>query len=169
MKRFGAGASLFMCIVGVAAAIGGINSNTPAAIAIGGVIAVVFFPIRRKLKKDLSGETARVAEVGKEQFKAEKKEAKKEKRAAAREAAIADQTLDYVLIAGQESRTSGSSAIARGAVGHAVLGPVGLLAAAGAKKKTDVTLVLHYKSGRTETKTVKLNSSEFKKLAPYMK
>ena len=81
---------------------------------------VKFQSIMRKMENQLEAERKAAKE---------KKEAKKEKRAAAREAAIADQTLDYVLIAGQESRTSGSSAIARGAVGHAVLGPVGLLAA----------------------------------------
>ncbi|MBQ9211077.1 MAG: hypothetical protein IJ153_05715 [Clostridia bacterium] len=78
--------------------------------------------------------------------------------------------VDSVMIAGQESRTKTGSAIGRGAVGGALLGPLGMVAgAAGAKKNTTVTLIIRYKSGRTETKAVKLNSSEFKKYAKYIK
>ena len=78
--------------------------------------------------------------------------------------------IDSVMIAGQESRTKTGSAIGRGAVGGALLGPLGMVAgAAGAKKNTTVTLIIRYKSGRTETKAVKLNSSEFKKYAKYIK
>ena len=78
--------------------------------------------------------------------------------------------VDSVMIAGQESRTKTGSAIGRGAVGGALLGPLGMVAgAAGAKKNTTVTQIIRYKSGRTETKAVKLNSSEFKKYAKYIK
>lgn len=169
MKRFFSGACLFVVILALVYALGGASRGSTVDTGIGIVIAIPFFLIHRKLRRDLTGVTARIAEVGKEQYKKEKQEAKKAKRAAYREAAIADQTLDYVLIAGQESKTSASSAIARGAIGRAVLGPVGILAAAGAKQNTDITLVLHYKSGRVETKTVKPNSSEFKRLAKYIK
>lgn len=162
MKLVGAIASVILCIVGVLFAIIGIGVKEPAAIILGASIALVFFGLYKTIQKKRREEKTRIAEIGKEQYKQEKREA-------ARAAAVADRILDYVLIAGQESKTSASSAVARGAVGSALLGPVGLLAAAGAKKNTDVTLVLHYKSSRTETKTVKLNSKEFKKLTPYMK
>lgn len=78
-------------------------------------------------------------------------------------------TIDYVTIAGQESRTKAGSAIARGAVGGVLLGPVGLLAGSSAKKKTTVTLIIHYQDGHVETKTVKLDSGEFKRYARFIR
>ncbi len=76
--------------------------------------------------------------------------------------------VDFVLIANSTSRTKAGSAIARGVVGGALLGPVGLLAAASAKKNGYLDLIIHYKSGRVATRRVKVNSSEYRSLAPYI-
>jgi len=130
-----------------------------AVLLVIGVIGIIRTRMAQKKKK------ARISEIGLDAYKAERKDEKK----AARETAAANYEIDYVVLAGQESRTKTGSAVARGAVGGALLGPVGLLAAAGAKKNTDVAMVIHYKSGRTENKTVKFNSKDFKKYAKYIR
>lgn len=133
------------------------------------VLALILF-IRFKKRKE------RIQAIGKEAYNAEVKEAhrsrkeqNKQKRIAKREAEIADRTIDYVVIAGSESKINTGSAIARGAVGGAMLGRVGILAAAGAKKDSIIGLVVRYKSGRTETVKVKFDSKEFKRYAKYIK
>lgn len=68
-----------------------------------------------------------------------------------------DEIKDYQLI---DSKKSGGSAIARAGLGAMVLGPVGLLAGATAKKKYSVLLI--YKSGFKES--VVLNESNLKTL-----
>lgn len=82
---------------------------------------------------------------------------------------INPERISQVVIVSGHSKTKATSAIGRGAVGAALLGPVGLLAAASAKKKDIVTLLIHYANGRTETVKTKVGSSEFKKLAPHIK
>ncbi len=72
------------------------------------------------------------------------------------------------MIVADDSRKSITSAVTRGAVGGFLIGPVGLLAAASAKNKKTTTFVIEYSDGSRETKTVKTNSSEFKKLAKYI-
>lgn len=81
----------------------------------------------------------------------------------------ANHQVDYVLIANSTSRTKAGSAIARGVVGGVLLGPVGLLAAASAKKSGYPDLIVHYKSGRVATRRVKVNSAEYRSLARYIK
>lgn len=53
---------------------------------------------------------------------------------------------DYEIIDG-EKKTSASSAIGRGALGGFLLGPVGLLAAASAKKKGVYLIAINFKDG----------------------
>ena len=78
-------------------------------------------------------------------------------------------TVDYVVIANSTSRMKAGSAIMRGAVGGALLGPVGLLAAGSAKRNGFLDLIVHYKSGRVVTQRVKVNSGEYRRLARYIK
>lgn len=148
MKRIRSAVCLFFCAVGILLAIIGIAMAEPIAIALGVFVALAFLRLY---------------------FMCRMSKMQIEKFGSAKAAAAADRALDYVMIAGQESKTSGASAVARGVVGGAILGPAGILAAAGAKKNTSITLILHYKSGRTKTKTIKLNSKELKRLAPYIK
>lgn len=77
--------------------------------------------------------------------------------------------VDYVLIANSSSRAKAGSAIARGAVGGLLLGPIGLLAAGSAKRKSYLDLIVHYKSGRVSTQRVKVNSLEYHNLARYIR
>ena len=77
--------------------------------------------------------------------------------------------VDYVLIAHSSERTKAGSAITRGVVGNALLGPVGLLAAASAKKNGFLDLIIHYKNGHVATKRVKVNSAEYKEFARYIR
>ena len=130
-----------------------------AILLIIGIVGIVRTSKARKRKKE------RIEEIGSDAYKEERKGEKK----AAKERAASNREIDYVIIAGQESKTKTGSAVARGVVGGAMLGPVGLLAAAGAKKSTDISLIIRYKSGRTETKTVKFNSKEFKQYAKYIR
>ena len=146
--------------LGVAADSNG--GNEVAFWIIGGIMSVsaviLFVKCRIAIKKKRSPKSI--------ERKAARKEIRQERKAARWD----NYTIDQVMIAGQESRTKTGSAIGRGAVGGALLGPLGMVAgAAGAKKNTTVTLIIRYKSGRTETKAVKLNSSEFKKYAKYIK
>ena len=57
-------------------------------------------------------------------------------------------TVDSYEVIGEESSTSASSAVARGAVGAALLGPVGIAAALSAKKKGMYTVAIQFKDGK---------------------
>lgn len=48
----------------------------------------------------------------------------------------------------EDTRKSAASGIARGAVGAALLGPVGLLAGLSAKNKSTVTVAVRFKDGK---------------------
>lgn len=77
--------------------------------------------------------------------------------------------MDYVLIANSISRTNAGSVIAHGVFGGTLLGTVGSLTAASMKKNGYLDLIIHYKSGRVATQRVKVNSSKYRSLAPYIK
>lgn len=170
--------ALFFGVAFIASATtdGGIDPTYGICAAVFFLIAIILFVGFKKRKKHIQ-------EIGKEAFKAEieaahrnkrerkgiKREQRKQARIAKREAEIADRIIDYVVIAGSESKTNTGSAIARGVVGEAMLGRVGILAAAGAKKDSIIGLVVRYKSGRTETVKVKFDSKEFKRYAKYIK
>lgn len=77
--------------------------------------------------------------------------------------------VDFAVIANSSNRTKAGSAITRGAVGGLLLGPIGLLAAASAKKNSYIDLIVHYKSGRVSTQRVKVNSLEYYNLAKYIR
>lgn len=82
----------------------------------------------------------------------------------------ADNTIDYTILVSEDSKKSLGSSIVRGAVGGALLGPVGLVGGAvTGKNKTKTTFTIVYKSGRKEVKTVENNSSEFETYARYLK
>lgn len=53
----------------------------------------------------------------------------------------------YEILSG-DARKSASSAITRGAIGAAFLGPVGLLASLSAKKKFSIKIALYWKDGK---------------------
>lgn len=57
-------------------------------------------------------------------------------------------TVESYEVIGEESQTSATSAVARGAIGAALLGPVGLTAALSAKKKGLHTIALQFKNGK---------------------
>ena len=78
--------------------------------------------------------------------------------------------IDYTIIVGGDSRKSVGSSVARGTIGGALLGPVGLVGGAlSGKNKSKTTFTIVYKSGRREVKTVDNNSWEFDKYAKYVK
>lgn len=161
MKRFAAVVSLILSIaflllaILVYTSISGPDRVTMTAVF--GFLAAFFFGLFIKARKGVKENKVRMEQFG-------DSSSRQGKRAYAK----ADRTIESVIVAGQESRTSTGSAVARGAVGGALLGPVGLLAAAGAKKNTDVTLVIRYQSGRAVTKTVKLKSKDFKRYSKYI-
>lgn len=75
----------------------------------------------------------------------------------------------------QKSKGSVTSAVARGVVGGAILGPVGAVAGAATHKRKTVTtkggtvrFLIRYADGHNETKDVKIDSGEYKKLIKYM-
>ena len=69
------------------------------------------------------------------------------------------------MIVDSDKRKSAASGVMRGAVGSFLLGPVGLAAGAmSAKNKKETTFLVEYDDGSRDTKTVKNNSSEYKKL-----
>ena len=83
-------------------------------------------------------------------------------------------TISKVMIVGanSDSRKSVSSSVMRGAVGGALLGPVGLVGGAlsGKNKVTnETTFLIEYEDGHRETKTVNNDSFEFKNLCKYLK
>jgi hypothetical protein len=57
-------------------------------------------------------------------------------------------TVDSYEVIGEESQTSATSAVARGALGAALLGPVGMAAALSAKKKGLYTVAIQFKDGK---------------------
>lgn len=66
-----------------------------------------------------------------------------------------------VHIIGGHSQMKAGSAIARGLIGSALLGPAGLLAGASAKRKSMVTLLVFYSNGNSTTVEVNVHSAEF--------
>ena len=154
MKRLGSVLLTILLVVLLLFVLFGIIADLPEMSGIFGIAAFFVLLLCIRLRKSAKAEKQHVAEVGKEAYRQEKKN---------------DRIIDYVVIAGSESKTSTSSAITRGAVGGALLGPVGMLAAAGAKKNSFVELVVRYKSGRTETVKVKFDSKEFKNYAKYIR
>ena len=71
-------------------------------------------------------------------------------------------TVDSYELIGEESQTSATSAVARGAVGAALLGPVGLAAALSAKKKGLHTVALQFKDGKRSL--LEIDSNIYKSL-----
>ena len=72
------------------------------------------------------------------------------------------------IIVSQNSRKKATSAIGRGLIGGALLGPVGLLAGVSAKSKNTTTFQIIYNSGKQETITVNNNSWLFKEYCKYL-
>lgn len=71
-----------------------------------------------------------------------------------------------------DSRKKVGSTLIRGAVGSALLGPVGLVGGAMTGKNkisNKTTFIVEYEDGHRETITVDNDSSEFKKLCNYLK
>lgn len=70
-----------------------------------------------------------------------------------------------VKIVDVDSKTSAGSALARGAVGDLIGGPVGaVVGASTAKQKKSTTFLITYTDGRRETRTVPNTHSDYKKL-----
>lgn len=67
-----------------------------------------------------------------------------------------------VIIVEQDVRKSAVSTVGRAVIGLGLLGPVGLLAGVSGKNKHTTTFQIMYDNGWSETKTVKINSREFK-------
>lgn len=59
------------------------------------------------------------------------------------------ETVSQIEVIDEEMKKSGSSAVLRGALGAAVLGPVGLLAGLSAKNKGVYLLAVEFKDGQT--------------------
>ena len=72
------------------------------------------------------------------------------------------------IIVSQNSRKKATSAIGRGLIGSALLGPVGLLAGATAKSKETTTFQVIYNNGKQDTVTVKNGSWLFKEYCKYL-
>ena len=72
------------------------------------------------------------------------------------------------IIVSQSSRKKATSTVARGLVGHAIMGPIGLLAGASGKTKEETTFQVIYANGRQETVTVPNNSYKFKEYCKYL-
>ena len=73
------------------------------------------------------------------------------------------------MIAGENSRRSAKSGVVRGAVGGALLGPLGMLAGVGsAKQKGKTTFVVQYSDGSRRTVTVKTGGMSFKTYVRYL-
>lgn len=81
-----------------------------------------------------------------------------------------DRTIDYTIIIAEDSKKSLGSAIARGAIGGTLLGPVGLVGGAiSGKNKSETTFTVVYKSGRKQIVTVSNDSEEFENYAMHIK
>lgn len=96
-----------------------------------------------------------------------------ENKLAQKEARRKAQTITKVQIIGNNStsRKKAGSSIMRGAVGGALLGPVGLIggAVSGKNKVTNTTtFLIQYEDGHKETRTVENNSFEFNTLIQYV-
>lgn len=72
-------------------------------------------------------------------------------------------------IIGRDSRKKVGSTLIRGAVGGAILGPFGLLAAATGKNKVTTTFLIEYSDGTSECKTVDNKSVAFDEYASHLK
>lgn len=72
------------------------------------------------------------------------------------------------IIVSQSSRKKATSAVSRGLIGGAILGPVGLLAGASAKSKEMTTFQVIYNNGKQETVQVKNDSYMFKEYCKYL-
>lgn len=77
--------------------------------------------------------------------------------------------IKQTIIVGEDSRKSAGSGIARGAIGGALLGPLGLLAGLSAKNKNNTTFLIIYEDDSRTTRTVATNSKEFKEFCKYLK
>lgn len=77
-------------------------------------------------------------------------------------------TISKTQIIDSDSRKSATSAIARGAVGGILLGPIGLLGAASAKNKKTTTFLVFYSDDSRKTFTVKNNSFQYKEFIRYL-
>ena len=65
-----------------------------------------------------------------------------------RKVPINKSTVDSYELIGEETQTSATSAVARGAIGAALLGPVGIAAALSAKQKGLHTVAIQFKDGK---------------------
>jgi hypothetical protein len=78
-------------------------------------------------------------------------------------------TLIKTIIVSNDSRKSASSSILRGAVGGALLGPIGIIGGAiSGKNKRETTFLLIYNNGMKKTVTVKTNGLMFKQYVKYL-
>lgn len=81
-----------------------------------------------------------------------------------------DNIIDYTILVNTDDRKSLGSAVVRGAVGGAVLGPLGMVGGAvSGKNKSTTTFTVVYKSGRRNVVTVDNDSESFYELAKYLK
>lgn len=70
----------------------------------------------------------------------------------------------------QDSRKSVGSAVTRGVIGGALLGPIGLIGGAvSGKNKSKTTFTVVYKSGRREIITVDNDTDSFRKYSSYLR
>lgn len=73
-----------------------------------------------------------------------------------------------VTIASSETSKDVGSVVVRGAVGGALLGPLGLLLGFTAEEKTKTTFVVEYDDGQVRTETAKSDSDRYKELCKYL-
>lgn len=66
----------------------------------------------------------------------------------------------------EDARKSAASGVARGAVGVALLGPVGMLAGLSAKNKSTVTLAIRFKDGKNSL--IEVDEKIYKKIVQAM-
>lgn len=78
-------------------------------------------------------------------------------------------TIKKTIIVSADSKKKIGSAIARGAIGGTILGPVGFVGGAiSGKNKNSTTFLIEYTNGERETKIVENNSPEFEKLCKFL-
>lgn len=75
-------------------------------------------------------------------------------------------TIESYEVITEDVRKSAASGIARGAVGAAFLGPIGLLAGVSAKNKSDYTVAVQFKDGSNDL--LQLNKKEYEHLLKVM-